>query len=83
MLQSLNHSLQRASAPVDAESHCPIFMPSDTLYQRVLHPSVSQVINQRMSEAVERLPSISDAQLRFVPTEPLRWGVAQLPSHCI
>lgn len=76
--QCIRHRFERATATVDAERHCPVLVSSDPLDERVLHPGISQVVDERVTEAVEGLPWVSDAQTRLVATEPLRRGMAQL-----
>lgn len=68
-MKGLSYRSQRATAAVDAERHCPVLVPIHPLDQRVLHASITQVVNQRVAEAVEGLPGIGDALLRLVATK--------------
>ncbi|MNF60784.1 hypothetical protein D3C84_424060 [compost metagenome] len=56
-------------------------MPSHPLNQRVLYASLSQIVDEGMSEAVEGLPWIVDSQLGLVAAEPLRRGMAIFASR--
>ena len=81
VMKGVRHCLQWATAPIDVERRRAVFVLSNPLNQRVLHPWVLQVVNERVPETVECLPGVGDAQLGFIPTEPLRRCVAQLPPH--
>ena len=79
--ECFDHCRQRAAATVNTERHRTVLVPGNSFDQRILCTGNPQVINERVMEAVERLPRVSDAQLRPVPTEPLRRRMAQLPLY--
>lgn len=76
--KSIGHCLERATAAVNAERHCPVFVSSNPIDERVLDYGIPQVVNECVTEAMEGLPRVSDAQSSLVTTEPLRRGMAQL-----
>ncbi|MCY1538668.1 hypothetical protein D9M68_742200 [compost metagenome] len=55
-------------------------MPNHLLNQRVLYASLSQIVDEGVSEAVKGLPWVVDPELGFVTAEPLRRGMAILSS---
>lgn len=65
------HRLQWTAATVDAECNRSVFMPGYPLDQGILHPGIPQVIDKRVTKAVERLSGVGYALLGLVPTEPL------------
>lgn len=79
--QSVSHGSQWATVAVDTEHHCPVLVSSDPFDERVLHPGIPQVVDERVAGAVEDLPLVSDAHAALVATEPLGRGVAELASH--
>lgn len=60
VLKGGSHCFQWVAAAVDAECHGTILMASDSLDRRVLHPGLSQVINQSVAERVNGALGIGD-----------------------
>lgn len=61
MTQRFSHRFQWATTAIDAERDRSVFMPDDSLDQRVLHSGISQVVNERVTEAVEGPYCVGDA----------------------
>jgi len=53
---------------INVDRDSALFRAQHPFDSRVLHPSVSQIIDECVAKAVNRLFGGSDAQLRFVPT---------------
>ncbi|MND84972.1 hypothetical protein D3C80_768770 [compost metagenome] len=80
--QSIFHGSQRATAAVHAKRHRTILVAGYPLDQRVLHTCITQIVNERVAEAVEGLPGVSYAEPGLEPTEPFRRCMPQLPTDC-
>ena len=80
-MKGVRHCLQWAAATIDTERDRTVFVARNPFDQRVLHPSIPQVVNERVAETVESLSRVGGALLGLVPTEPIRRCMAQLPPH--
>lgn len=70
-LQLLSRRLATPAATINAEGHRTVFVVRNPLDQQVPHPSITQIVDERVAETVECRPGVGDAELGLVLTEPL------------